>query len=181
MRQRLIDSEVESRGSSFQAKHAGYATLYLRVSIGAGFLSAVADRFGFWGPPGGRLVAWGSFHRFLLYTTILNPWFPHSWIPAIGWLATICEASLGVALILGFRIRVAACCSGLLTLAFALGMICGLGVKAPLNYSVFVVSAAAFVLADQRIDRWSADSWALWRRMASRSRLGADKDSARAA
>lgn len=165
MEQRYTDHEPQD--SSWQVKCARYAVVYLRVSLGAGFLSAVADRFGIWGPPGARLVAWGNFHNFLRYTAILNPWFPHSWIPVVGWLATICEASLGVALLLGFRTRAVAFCSGLLTLAFALGMICGVGVKAPLNYSVFVISAAAFVLANQKVDLWSADSWALRRRITS--------------
>lgn len=136
-----------------------YTTLYLRLALGIGFLSAVADRFGIWGPPGRPLVAWGNFHNFLHYTSTLNPWFPATWIPAVGWIATICEAVLGIALILGFRTRVAAFCSGLLTLAFAVGMVVGVGVKAPLNYSVFAVSAAAFLLAEVKCDFWSVDKW----------------------
>jgi len=165
MESRLMQNESRSQESSFEANLAGYAAAFLRISLGVGFLSAVADRFGIWGPPGAHLVAWGNFHNFLRYTAMLNPWFPHSWIPAVGWFATICEAALGVALLVGFRIRAVAFCSGLLTLGFAVGMICGLGVKAPLNYSVFVVSAAAFVLANQSSDPWSADFWVLRRRI----------------
>jgi hypothetical protein len=37
----------------------------------------------------------------------------------------------------GFAILLAAVLSGLLTLAFAIGMVCGLGIHAPFNYSVF--------------------------------------------
>lgn len=134
-----------------------YAVLYLRMALGIGFLSAVADRFGIWGPPGKALVAWGNFQNFLHYTAVLNPWFPSSWIPTVGWIATICETLLGIALILGFKTRIAAFCSGLLTLAFAFGMISGIGIKAPLNYSVFVFSSAAFLLSRTRCDLWSVD------------------------
>lgn len=143
-----------------------YVTFYLRLALGVGFLSAVADRFGIWGPPGKPLVAWGNFHNFLHYTAVLNPWFPSGWVPTVGWTATICEGLLGIALVLGFRTRIAAFCTGVLTLAFAFGMICGLGIKAPLNYSVFVVSAAAFLLSRMSSGPWSIDGLTL-RRSAS--------------
>lgn len=127
----------------------GYATIYLRVALGTAFLSAVADRIGAWGPPGAPHVAWGNFHNFLVYAGKLNPWFPGSWIPAVGWIATICEIAFGIALIVGFRIRITALLSGLLLLAFALGMAFGLSIKAPLDYSVFTASAAAFLLSSK--------------------------------
>lgn len=137
---------------------SGYATVYLRFALGIAFLSAVADRFGIWGYPGAPHVAWGNFHNFLIYTGKLNPWFPASWIPAVGWIATICEIAFGIALILGFRTRIAAFLSGLLTLAFAVGMTFGLGIKAPLDYSVFAVSAASFLLACMEVFPLSLDS-----------------------
>ncbi len=37
-------------------------------ALAAGFLSAVADRFGLWGPTGTPGVAWGGFDPFLVYT-----------------------------------------------------------------------------------------------------------------
>ena len=139
--------------------HRGIITLYLRLALGIGFLSAVADRLGWWGPPGTPNVAWGNFQNFLTYTAKLNPWFSESWIPAIGLTATACEICLGVMLIIGYRTRLAAIFSGLLALAFAVGMVCGIGIHAPLNYSVFVVSAGSFLLADAgrypvSLDRW---------------------------
>lgn len=126
-----------------------YATIYLRLALGVTFLSAVADRFGIWGRPGAPHVAWGNFHNFLMYAAKLTPWFPASWIPAVGWMATLCEIAFGVGLILGFRIRITAFLSGLLLLAFALGMAFGLSIKAPLDYSVFTASAAAFLLSSK--------------------------------
>jgi uncharacterized membrane protein YphA (DoxX/SURF4 family) len=135
-----------------------YATLYLRLALGVGFLSAVADRFGLWGRPGTPLVAWGNFQNFLHYTATVNPWFPASWISSVGWLATICEAAFGIALILGLRTRLAAFASGLLTLVFALAMVLALGIKAALNYSVFAFSAGSFLLAAIGAYPYSVDS-----------------------
>lgn len=140
------------------ARWRGYASLYLRLALGTAFLSAVADRFGTWGPPGTPDVAWGDFHNFLVYAAKLNPWFPASWVPTVGWVATFCEIVFGAALILGCRTRTAAFLSGILTLAFALGMACGVGIKASLDYSVFTASAASFVLASMGPFPWSLDS-----------------------
>lgn len=120
---------------------------YLRLTLGAAFLAAVTDRFGLWGPPGAANVAWGNFQHFLDYTAILNPYLPPSLTPPLGWVVTVAETVLGVALIAGFRTQITALLSGFLLLAFAIGMTIGLGIKAPLNYSVFSASAGAFLLA----------------------------------
>lgn len=141
----------------FRDAHA-YTTLYLRLALGIGFLSAVADRFGLWGPPGKALVSWGNFHNFLHYTAVLNPWLPASWIPSVGWVATICEVAFGIALILGLRTKLAALASGVLTLIFALSMTFAVGIKSPLSYSVFVCSAGSFLLARAGAYPWSLDS-----------------------
>ena len=65
---------------------------------------------------------------------------------------------LGVALVLGAFTRVAAFLSGWLLLLFALSMTFALGLKAPLDFSVFSASAAAFLLAAGRKYSWSLDS-----------------------
>ena len=54
---------------------------------------------------------------------------------------------VSLALILGFFTRVAALLSGLTLLLFALTMTFALGIKAPLDLSVFSASAGAFLLA----------------------------------
>jgi uncharacterized membrane protein YphA (DoxX/SURF4 family) len=120
---------------------------FARVALGAGFLSAVADRFGLWGAAGARHVAWGDFAHFLTYTQTVNPWLPARWIPALGWFVTISEIALGVALIAGVSRRLVAALSGALLLAFALGMTIGTGVKTALDASVFAAAAGAFLLA----------------------------------
>lgn len=72
---------------------------------------------------------------------------------------TIAEAGLGILLILGFFTRVAALLTGMITLAFAAAMIFVLGVHGPLIHSVFVFSAASFLLASQTPDKLSIDKY----------------------
>ena len=135
------------------------AAAFLRLSMGAGLVSAVADRLGFWGPPGSLLVSWGNFHNFLVYTARLNPWCPSACLPLLAVAVTIAEAGLGVLLSLGISSRVAALLTGMMTLAFAAAMTLVLGVHAPLIYSVFAFSAASFLLASQPPDKLSIDSF----------------------
>ena len=123
-----------------------YAQLYARLALGAGFLSAVADRFGLWGPYGHKNVDWGDFSHFVEYTAKVNSFLPASIVPVVAWIATIGEAALGLCLILGIYRRVAALGSAALLLLFALAMAISFGVKSPMDYSVFSASAAAFLL-----------------------------------
>lgn len=118
--------------------------LFLRLAIGSGFLSAVADRFGFWSP---NISAWGNWDSFLEYTKIINPWFSESLILIIGGVATTAEVVFGVCLILGFKTEFFAKLSGYLLLIFALSMWFSTGIKGPLDYSVFTASAGAFALS----------------------------------
>jgi len=135
-----------------------YSSVFLRVALGISFLSAVADRFGLWGSLGQPNVSWGDFSHFDAYTGKLNWFMPSAAIPALAWAVTCLETLLGVALVLGVFTRVAAFLSGWLLLLFALVMTFALGVKAPLNFSVFSASAAAFLLATCEKYSWSLDS-----------------------
>jgi uncharacterized membrane protein YphA (DoxX/SURF4 family) len=123
------------------------------------FLSAVADRFGYWGAFGQRNVAWGNFARFTDYTAKLNWFMPATAIPVLAWTSTCAEILLGLALILGAFTRIAALLSGLLLLVFALCMTLALGLEAPLSLSVFSASAGAFLLATCAEYSWSIDSF----------------------
>ncbi|HKV23797.1 MAG TPA: MauE/DoxX family redox-associated membrane protein [Candidatus Acidoferrum sp.] len=120
--------------------------LYARVALGAGFLSAVADRFGYWGPPGSPKAAWGDWSNFVKYTALLNFFLPHRIAPALAVLETIVESTLGVLLIVGVWKRQVAALAALLLLLFALAMTLALGIKAPLDYSVFSAAGAAAML-----------------------------------
>ncbi|MBC8167349.1 MAG: DoxX family membrane protein [Bryobacteraceae bacterium] len=128
-------------------KTADFATVFLRIALAAGFLSAVADRLGGWGPYGAPNVGWGDMAHFLPYVAQVNPWFPGSFIPAVAWAANIAEIVLGVLLLVGWNTRLAAFWSGMLLCAFAVGMTAGPGVKSALNASVFAAAGGAFLLA----------------------------------
>ena len=141
---------------------ATYTTVFMRLALGSTFLAAVTDRCGLWGPPGTHNVAWGNFDTFLAYAAQLNPYLPAAWIPTVGWGVTLAEAACGLALIVGFQTRKVAVGSGLMLLAFALGMTMGFGIKAPFNYSVFSAAAGAFLLATRSHDPVSIDRWRDW-------------------
>ncbi len=133
---------------------ARWAALWLRWGLGTAFLSACADRLGLWGPPGSRYASWGDWAHFVDYTGKLNWFLPHGWIPAIAVIATTAEIVLGAALLIGIYTRYVAFASSALLTLFALSMTVALGVKSPLNFSVFTAAAAAALLGavSRRID-----------------------------
>jgi uncharacterized membrane protein YphA (DoxX/SURF4 family) len=119
------------------------AILYARLALGAAFLSGVASRFGLYG----KDVGYGNFANFLKYTAEVNAFMPASTIPFLGWSATIAELVLGLALVLGLWPRWTALASAILLVLFGTAMAISLGIKSPLDYSVFSASAAAVFLA----------------------------------
>ncbi len=125
------------------------AIVFVRVALGAAFLSAVADRFGIRGEVGDPNVAWGSWDRFEAYTATLVWYLPAMLVPVAAWTATLAEALLGAALLIGVKLREVALASGVLLTIFALSMAAAMGVKAPLDFSVFTAAAAAFYLATE--------------------------------
>ncbi len=139
--------DVRRAGFMSESGWASAAGWFLRVALAAGFLSAVADRFGLWGPVGAPGVAWGDWQPFVEYVAKLNWFAPAAAIPLLAWVATIAEVVIAIGLIVGWRLHWFAVLSGLLLLSFALTMTVASGVKAPLDYSVFVGSAASFLLA----------------------------------
>ncbi len=128
-------------------KKIDYISLFARLSIALGFLSAVADRLGLWTPLlGTENVVWGNMESFTAYTGVLLPWVPKILLPLFAWGATIAEIVLGVFLLIGFQKRLVALLSGILLLTFALSMLFALNAKAPFDYSVFAAAACAFLL-----------------------------------
>lgn len=126
---------------------AKFSSVFLRLALGISFLSAVADRFGLCGAYGQPNVAWGNYARFVDYTAKLNPFLPLALIPVLAALSTAAEALFGLLLVIGWKTRIASLLSGALLTAFALAMTLALGVKAPLNYSVFSAAGGALLLA----------------------------------
>ena len=131
--------------------------LFARLALGASFLSAVADRFGLWGPYGAKNVSWGDFAHFVEYAGAVTSLFPSSLTVPFAWSATVAETLFGILLIAGFKTRMVSVLSGLLLLSFAMGMVTGLGIKTPFDYSVFSAAAAAFLLALLEPDRFTLD------------------------
>jgi hypothetical protein len=129
-----------------QSQRRWVAFWLLRVALALSFLSAVADRFGLWEKCGFTGVSWGDFERFTAYTGRLL-WFLLSYLvsPA-AMLATAAELIVAGGLLAGWRLNSWALTVAALLLSFALAMTFALGVKAPIDYSVWTAAAAAFVL-----------------------------------
>ena len=117
----------------------------LRLSLGAAFLSAVADRFGWWKPFGQG--SWGSMGPFADYAHQLVP-FASGWsLSVIVWTATAAEATLGILLLTGWWPKLVGAAACLLLIIFGTAMAVSLGIESPLSYSVFSAASAAAAYA----------------------------------
>ncbi|WP_264529932.1 DoxX family protein [Flavobacterium sp. N502540] len=123
------------------------AGFILRIVLGVTMLSAVADRFGFWGAPGAPGVAWGNWDNFITYTQTLNAYASRSLAEILGALATFFEILFGLFLIIGFKTRYIALGTAGLMLLFAVSMAVSVSIKAPFDYSVLTSAAAALLLS----------------------------------
>ncbi|MEH6305930.1 DoxX family protein [Olivibacter sp. CPCC 100613] len=135
------------------------AQLLLRLSLGIGFILPVLDRIGYLGAPGAANVAWGDWTHFVRYTHTLMPYFSEPVASFFGLIATIGEVLCGSLLIVGYKTRLAAYGSFILTLLFAFSMLIFLSYRAPFNYSVFAVSFSSLMLAGQFDFPWSLDAY----------------------
>ena len=117
---------------------------FLRLSLSAGFLSAVADRFGLWHK---EVSVWGNWTSFVQYTQSLLPFLSLNMASIMGGIATFAETIFAILLLTKYKTRWVAQLSGFLLLSFALSMTFSMSIKAPLDYSVFAASAGAFALS----------------------------------
>jgi uncharacterized membrane protein YphA (DoxX/SURF4 family) len=85
------------------------------------------------------------------------PYVSKSVSDILGFLEAIAELSFGIFLVIGFQTRLVAIGSFAITLILGLSMAAFLGLKAPFNYSVFVVSAGALLLSALPVYRYSLD------------------------
>ncbi|MEQ1797202.1 MAG: DoxX family protein [Lacibacter sp.] len=127
------------------------ASVLLRLSLAAGFLSAVASRLNLLYR---NTSGWSGF---LNYTAQVNSFLPKTVIPAVAVTATVLEAGFALFLLFGYQTRFAAFGASGLTLVFAVAMVVSYGIKEPLDYSVFAFSAGAFLLATLPSYKWSID------------------------
>ena len=139
-----------------QSSH-NVAILLLRLATAANFLSPVADRFGWWGAPGTPGIAWGNWENFEAYSAQVNSFMPAATVSFLSVAATTLEVVIAVLLIVGFKTRWAATGAAILTLMFAAAMTYSFGIKAPLDYAVFVDLSSAFLLATVAKYKWSID------------------------
>lgn len=131
------------------------AKLFLRLTVAASMLSSVADRFGIWAK---ELCMWGDMDKFVAYTQSLIPYIPADAVPVLAWTATVLEVLLPLCLLVGLKLKWTASLSGLMILVFAIAMATSMGIKAPLNYSAFTASAAAFGILACGKGIWEVDN-----------------------
>jgi uncharacterized membrane protein YphA (DoxX/SURF4 family) len=117
----------------------------LRLSLAAAFLSAVADRFGWWKPFGQG--SWGNMDAFAGYAHQLVPFASGRFLTVIVWAATVTEATLGVLLLTGWRPKRFGAATCLVLMVFGTAMAISLGMESPLSYSVFSAASAASAYA----------------------------------
>lgn len=127
--------------------------LLLRIALAGTFLSAVASRLGFWGKQSG---GWKSF---VAYTSQVCAWASKGIIPVLAISATVLETIFALLLLVGYKTNQIAVAASVLTLTFALSMSYSMGLKEPLDYSVFVFSTAAFLLSGLKDYKWSIDAY----------------------
>jgi putative oxidoreductase len=135
------------------------AQLLLRLAIGIGFLLPVFDRFGLFGKPGEPNVVWGDWTNFVAYTNVLIPYVSPTIAYFLGSIATALELVFGLMLIVGYKTKYAAYGSFALTLSFASSMMYSLHIRAPFNFSVFVVSFSSLTLANFSTFPYSIDNY----------------------
>jgi hypothetical protein len=63
-----VEARMNSKAAQLRENGTEIVRLFARFALGASFLSAVADRFGLWGPYGAKNVSWGDFAHFVEYT-----------------------------------------------------------------------------------------------------------------
>jgi hypothetical protein len=118
----------------------------LRAVIGLEFALSVADRFGLLGAPG-KGVSWGDFSHFVAYTHQVNAFLPASFAPLLAVLATVCETTFGIGLIVGIRIPYIARAAAVLLCLFGSAMIASGLIESQFFYAVFVLASAAWVIS----------------------------------
>lgn len=119
--------------------------IFLRMALSVSMLSAVADRFGYWG----KNSSWGNWENFEKYCREITSFLPQAFSTAGAYSATFLEIVLSILLLIGYKIKITAVAVGILLMLFALSMSLTLGIKSSFDYSVWIGSAAAFLLAAQ--------------------------------
>ena len=119
----------------------------IRVAIGCNFLYSIADRFGVLGPYHTVGVSWGNWANFVYYTHVLNGYLPFVAAPYLALIATLLEAALAFALILGLFPRIASLVTAALLTSYIVTMSLTSGFVSQLDFGVLLLACAAFFVA----------------------------------
>src|SRR5258705_13441631 len=125
-----------------------FAVLLTRFGLASTYLSGVADRFGAWGRPGAPNVSWGDFQHYVARVQA-NQLHPSATVALVlAWIATVLDAALGLALLIGLRTRTMAFGSGVLLLVYAVATALSPGgPHEMLAYGLLGLSGASMLLA----------------------------------
>jgi hypothetical protein len=151
-----------------------WVSTLLRLILSAEFGLSVADRFGWFGPPG-HGAAWGDFAHFVSYTHQVNAFLPASFAPVLAVLATIFEATFAVALLLGIRLRQTSAGAALLLCVFGTAMVASGLVESQFFYAVFVLASGAWLISETDASWLSIDRLIERRYHKSQTPLHTDK------
>jgi uncharacterized membrane protein YphA (DoxX/SURF4 family) len=106
---------------------------------------------------------------FVTYTRQLNAFLPAAIIPSLALIETIIAGALGVAMLIGWKVRAAAWGSMLLLLTFVTAVTISFGFPSQFAYAVLVMAAGAWLLATSDASFLSVDG--LIERLAQRKSL----------
>lgn len=158
-----MDTKTDDIWSNLHISQGAWpaATLFARASLAAGFLSATADRFGLWGPPGTVNVFWGNFEGFKGNVVVLAPYLSTTLVNVVAWGASVLELVFAVALLLGVALRYVSVASAATLVAYGMSMVFNMGIQSVFNYAIFTAASAALLLSLAptsgyafSIDRW---------------------------
>ena len=135
-------SSTQRRGIFF-AKGGIY---FAKVSLAISYLSAVFDRFGFWGHFGETGVSWGSMTQFFKHVSTLCPWAPENMIPVIGWVVTVLEALIALAYIINAKNKIINYANIFLLILFIISMSFFQSIKMMINFNVIVCFSTALLI-----------------------------------
>ncbi|MEB2774327.1 DoxX family protein [Algoriphagus sp. D3-2-R+10] len=133
--------------------------LFVRIAVATAFLSAVADRLGFWGEPGSANASWGNWEHFLVYSNKLNFFVPPEVGGLLAIIATALEILFALLLLIGYKTKFISFASGILLVLFAVTMTLAFGIKSTFAYSVWIGASACFLLGTVNQYAYSLDNY----------------------
>ena len=119
---------------------------FAKVSLAISYLSAVFDRFGFWGHAGETGVSWGSMTQFFKHVSILCPWAPENMIPIIGWVVTVLEAVIALSYIINANNKFINIANIFILILFIISMSLFQSIKMMINFNVIVCFSTALLI-----------------------------------